>query len=828
MIELLAPAGSKEALIAAVENGADAIYLAGNLFGARAYANNFDRDELKEAIHFAHLRNVAIHITVNTIVGDNEIEELTDYLRFLYEAGADAILVQDLGVARIAHHVVPNLPMHASTQMSVHNLDGVLALAKMGFTRVVLAREMTLEEIREICRNSPVEIEYFAHGALCVCYSGQCLMSSLIGGRSGNRGRCAQPCRLPYTLTDSNGTDVLGEEAGKYLLSPRDMNTIDLLPELIKAGVASLKIEGRMKRPEYVAIVVSTYRDALNRFYGIEELRSSQEDDRRLAQIFNRDFTNAYLLKNNGKNMMSDRRPNNRGMLIGRVTKYDFQSKRVTVKLSSDVFESDEVDFWVKVGGRVTTTLKDMMNKNGKSVTKAFNGEEISFPLEKPVRDHDRVFRVYDAHLMKEARDSFQNGAPIRRIPIDCSITAKIGEPVTVSFTSEDGENAEFISDFICEQAQKRPITVEVLQKQLSRLGSTVYKMNNFNAKLDDNAMIPVSVLNNIRRQASEMLDEKRLKHYQRNAINNDKLSIPEFEIKNRKENSAKLIVRVDSFSKVKAAIEAGADGVIFGGDSYSHRFISSQSYMEVLEYVKAHDKIVDFNTPRIVRGKFVEQLHSMMKEWSKMSVDAVHVHNIGSLYMAKKESLPIQSDFSLITYNRQAAAEMKELGVIRTTLSPELNFQQIAAFAAESPLPVECIIHGRLELMVSAYCVLGSFLGKVDQGICSAPCTKDKFALKDRMGAEFPVVTDAGCNMHILNSKVLSMLPHVMKFGPMGVERVRIEGAYMSENEICRTVMIYKDFLNYSDELTEEQQLRCEAFEGQTFTRGHYFRGVL
>ena len=616
MIELLAPAGSREALTAAIENGADAVYLAGNLFGARAYADNFDRENLREAIQFAHLRGVAIHITVNTIVGDNEMEELADYLRFLYEAGADAILVQDLGVARVAKSVVPDLPMHASTQMTVHNLEGVLALADMGFSRVVLSREMSLNEIREICRKSPVEIECFAHGALCVCYSGQCLMSSMIGGRSGNRGRCAQPCRLPYTLVNDEGNDVLGDSAGNYLLSPRDMNTIDILPELIQAGVASLKIEGRMKRPEYVSVVVSTYRKELDRIYGIEKSSDKEESHRRLAQIFNRDFTTGFLLNNPGKNLMSDRRPNNRGLLIGRVTKYDFSSKRVFVKLSADVTEGDELDFWVKVGGRVTTALTDIEDEKGHSVTEGKAGEEISFPLAKTVKVHDRVFRVYDAKLMQEARSTFQNGAPVRRIPVDCSVTARIGKPVVVSFRTADGAEAEIVSDFICEKAQKTPVSVEVLQKQLSRLGTTVYDLRNFAAELDDNAIVPVSVLNNLRRQASEILDGKRLEKYKRVSLSETGAvkSLPSCDIRKNREKSAKLVVRVDSVAKAKAAVDAGADGIIFGGDSYSHHVFSLKEYSDVFEYAKKYNRTVDFNTPRILRAAAAEKMQKMMQ----------------------------------------------------------------------------------------------------------------------------------------------------------------------------------------------------------------------
>ena len=378
MVELLAPAGSMEALIAAVESGANAVYLAGNAFGARAYANNFDEAALKQAINFAHLRGVLINVTVNTIVDDEEIPALKKYLKFLAAAGADAVLVQDLGVAKIAQETVPLLPMHASTQMTVHNLAGVLALAKLGFTRVVLSRELSLKESRYICQNSPVEIEVFMHGALCVCYSGQCLMSSMIGGRSGNRGRCAQPCRLPYTLATAANDDVLAGKAGQYLLSPRDLNTIDVLPELIAAGVASLKIEGRKKRPEYVATVVSTYRQAIDTYYTDNGYQVTVEERNNLAQIFNRDFTTAYLCNRPGKTMMSDRRPNNRGLLIGRVQAYDWDKRLVTVKLSGSLSIGDQVDFWVKVGGRVTATIQTMTDaKVNNNIEKAAAGAVV-------------------------------------------------------------------------------------------------------------------------------------------------------------------------------------------------------------------------------------------------------------------------------------------------------------------------------------------------------------------------------------------------------------------------------------------------------------------
>ncbi len=294
MVELLAPAGSREALVAAGENGANAIYLAGNAFGARAYASNFAREALREAIHFAHLRKVAIHVTVNTIVADEEMGPLRDFLRFLYEAGADAVLVQDLGVARVAHETVPDLPLHASTQMSVSSLEGVRALAELGFTRVVLARELPRVEIAHICRRSPVEIEVFVHGALCMCYSGQCYLSSVIGRRSGNRGQCAQPCRLPYGYGRF--------EPSRYPLSLKDNCLVEYLDDLRRLGVSSLKIEGRMKRPEYVAVVTKAYRSAL------DGKRVTQSDLRELESVFSRQgFTQGYYEGKTGPAMFGIR-----------------------------------------------------------------------------------------------------------------------------------------------------------------------------------------------------------------------------------------------------------------------------------------------------------------------------------------------------------------------------------------------------------------------------------------------------------------------------------------------------------------------------------------
>ncbi|RHM54182.1 U32 family peptidase [Mitsuokella sp. AF33-22] len=829
MVELLAPAGSREALIAAVENGANAVYLAGNVFGARAYAANFDREGLREAIRFAHLRDVAIHVTVNTIVDDEELPELRDYLRFLYEAGADAILVQDLGVAKIAHETVPNLPLHASTQMSVHSLEGVRTLKELGFSRVVLARELSIKDIRYICAHAGVEIETFMHGALCVCYSGQCLMSSMIGGRSGNRGRCAQPCRLPYTLVDGKGEDVLGEEAGKYLLSPRDLSTIDVIPELLAAGVNSLKIEGRMKRPEYVATVVRTYREAIDSYYSGKgyEVTAEERDD--LAQIFNRDFTTAYLLGRPGRTMMSDRRPNNRGLLIGRVLDYDWDKRLVTVKLSGRLGLGDQVDFWVKVGGRVTATIKELLTPAGKALARGEAGDTVVFAIPSAVRHHDRVFKVYDAALMEKAKHSFDTGAPVRRIPVAVTVHAAIGEPLIITLRDADGVTGTGKTDFIGEAARKRPLSEETVRKQAARLGTSVFAMESLDCDIEGAVMVPVSEINEARRRAVEELENKRL------AIHMEKArQVPAWHIAPEKprdvlKESASLMVACDTLEQVKAALAGGADGILFGGDSYRHHVITAEEYQAAWQLAKDAGARIDFNMPRIVREAHQKGVERLMAAWRDFPPAAVHVHNIGTLGLVRRlTTLPIHADYSLISYNRQTLAFLKEYGVAEATLSPELNRGQILEIAKDSPLPLTCIVHGRLELMISEYCVMGSFLGGIDKGPCSQPCTKRRFALRDRKDTDFPLVTDQFCHMHVLNSKVLSMLPHAMKFIPGGVRTLRIEAKALAPDEIRRLVAAYRRAMNLPSELDEAQEAWVREQEGPDITRGHYFRGVL
>ena len=354
--ELLLPAGKPESLKAAVANGADAVYLAGNRYGARANAGNFDESEMRSAVKLCKKYGVRVYVTMNTLIADAEMAEALDYVKFLYDIGIDGLIVQDIGLAGAVKKLLPALRLHGSTQMSVHNVRGAKWAYDFGFRRVILSRELTLEEIRLIHREVPdLELEVFCHGALCICYSGQCLMSSLIGGRSGNRGQCAQPCRLPYELTDGFGRPLTKKPT--HLLSPRDLNTLDDLKDLAEAGVCSLKVEGRMRRPEYVASVGRVYRRAIDRVaQGLPAV--GDEDKNVVEQVFNRKFTPGYLHGNPGLDLMSHEKPNNRGMFLGRVTKVN--DKVVTLLLDQDLSVNDGIEIWVKVGGRLGSTITDL------------------------------------------------------------------------------------------------------------------------------------------------------------------------------------------------------------------------------------------------------------------------------------------------------------------------------------------------------------------------------------------------------------------------------------------------------------------------------------
>lgn len=816
-IELLAPAGSWEALEAAVNAGADAVYMGGKAFGARAYASNFDEEQMAKAVYFAHMHHVRLYITVNTLVDDSELEALADYLLFLNNVGVDGLIVQDLGVIRLARKIVPELPLHASTQMTITNSSGVDFAVSAGMERSVLARELSLKEIEAAC-NRGTEIETFIHGALCVCYSGQCLMSSLIGGRSGNRGRCAQPCRLPYKLFNDKDEDMLqGKDAGQYLLSPKDMNTLSILPQLIEAGVVSYKIEGRMKRPEYVAVVVDAYRRAIDSYLA-DDYHVPAEDLANIEQIFNRDFTTAYMTHRPGRTMMSDRRPNNRGVLIGRVAKLDKARNKAVIKLDKELHLGDGLEFWVSVGGRVGTTVTEML-AHGQSVQSASAGEQVTIDVPNGVRLNDRVFRTLDSRLMSYAQQFFGPEAK-KRIPVDAVVTAKLGQPMTVVLTDDEGNVGYGETDFIVEAARKRALDDAVVRKQIDRLGTTEYFLNSLVFEHDENVMVPMSEMNEARRMACEALDAARLEAFapSRTSVHKyDEQLVP--NARKKRHNEAILTVHCDSVSKVNTALQAGAERILFGGDCFNHQLPSEADYKKVAQLVHGEGRQLAFATPRIIKEAQLAYFDKLFALWETLQPDFVYINNNGLWPVAKKYAgLNLVADMSLNLFNSQTLQFWQEQGAVGAVLSAELTMAQVEHLASVSPMPVECMIQGRLEMMVSEYCVGGSFLGELDKGACKFNCA-EKLFLGDRKDARFPIATDQFCRMHVLNAHELSMVANVQHMAEIGVSSLRIDGREYDNGRLGELVALYRKVLGGALEAPEN-------LPGTT--RGHYFRGVM
>jgi len=560
-VELLAPAGSKEALFAAVENGADAVYLGGKLFNARQQADNFDTEVLKEVLDYSHVRGVNIYLALNTLIYDNEIKQALELAAEAREAGIDGIIVQDIGLARALRRIMPDVPLHGSTQMTIYDVNGAKALEDMGFKRVVTARELTLEEISEIVQKTSLAVEIFVHGALCVCYSGQCLMSSIIGGRSGNRGRCAQPCRLPYKLIEQ-GSGKPVQPTGKgwhgandlYLLSPKDICALDLLDEIVASGVRSLKIEGRMKSPEYVATVVRIYRKYLDmalKKYDEGTGNKSQkpkieyDDMHDLLQAYNRGgFSQGYLKGKTGADMMSFEKPNNSGIYLGSVIAFNHKENTVRIRLEDKLSVGDGVEIWTgghnSPGGTVSQILKldeeivFHSKKKTASLAKqsAFRRDYSRFGKPAMVKAAEKgdlveigsftgsiakgakIYKTLDVELNKAARESYTRGC-VKRIPITGHAVLRSGEPFILCVSDEEGHIATARSKAVPEPAKHKPVTEDRIGEQLIKTGSTPLVFSKLEIEAEEGLSIAVSEINEVRRKALDSLLELRANRYE-------------------------------------------------------------------------------------------------------------------------------------------------------------------------------------------------------------------------------------------------------------------------------------------------------------------------
>ncbi len=499
-IELLAPAGNMDSLKAAIMAGCDAVYLGGTLFSARAFANNFTNDELIEAIKLCHLYGVKVYVTCNILIYEHEVEKFLKYIDFLYQISVDAVLVQDLGMLDLIHQTYPNLEVHASTQMHIHNLDGVIMANKLGCKRVVLARETPFEVIDEIIKKTNVDIEVFAHGSLCVSYSGECLFSSLIGNRSGNRGSCVGSCRLPYKIVDEKGNRL---NSGDYPLSMKDLNSLENIGKLIDIGVTSLKIEGRMKSPEYVYVVTKLYREAIDSYYKDNKVIIDNDLLNKLQRLFSRGFTKGYLFHEEYDNILNTNRPNHQGVYIGKVI--DYKKNFISIKLTSDVSIGDGLRIVLDKDDYGITLNEFYINKE--RVKEAKEHDIITLKVNKEIPINSKVLLTKDVSLISDL-ENIINSNP-RKVMVNVKVEAKLNHDLKL--TVSDGLNNISIVGDIIEESKNKPTTREDIIDKISKIGDTIYTINNLEIDMDHDIFIPFKKLNDLLRELFNKLDESRL-----------------------------------------------------------------------------------------------------------------------------------------------------------------------------------------------------------------------------------------------------------------------------------------------------------------------------
>lgn len=799
-VELLAPVGSFEALKAAVQNGANAVYLGGKDFGARASANNFDRDELKEAVKYAHIRGVQVFVTTNTLRKENEIEDFLEYAKFLYDIDVDAIILQDIGMARLIKRELPDFELHASTQMVAHSLEDVKYLESVGFDRVVLAREVTVEEIKYICDNCKADIEVFVHGALCVCYSGQCLMSSMIGNRSGNRGRCAQPCRQRYELIDVYTGEVVNSN-GDYLLSPRDLNAIEEIDKVIDAGVHSLKIEGRMKRPEYVATVIDGYRKTIDEYLATNKLNVSDETINDLYTIFNRKFTKGLLLGDVGKDMMNSQLPNNQGLYVGTVVDYNKKAKRLKIKLANTLKKGDGINLGGGTIGRII--------KNGNIETIGYKGETIELDFVGEARKGQIVFKTSDSELMDRVQATFTQDKEFVKNIIDAKITIKLGQKPILTLKDRHSNEATIEGDKIVEEAMKVALSKEKVETQLRKLGNTPYELDLLEIELDDNVSLPISLLNQMRRDCIELLDKERVSIKNRKYKNKIVKYKP---VQYNRNKQQEISVKVKNLEQLESALECGLDRIYYE---------DTNTIDKAMRLAMKYDKKVIYSAPRIIRNKEYNHLAKA----NNAGVESVQVGNYGSIDYFKDKKLNI--DYYLNAFNSETINYYKEIGADTLCISQELNINEIKETIKYTDINIESVVYGYTPLMITEYCPMGVIVRDCKKDKRVAKCKESIYALRNSKGDEFRVSQDIFCRSTIYNSNVTCMLDNLYELREIGINVLRLDFTLEDKETVKEVIEAYQEVLSNDYKLGTKATKLYNKLDEKGTTAGHYYKGV-
>jgi len=788
--ELLAPAGDFEAMRAAVANGANAVYFGLDNFNARHRATNFRLEDLPETIAYLHAHNVKGFLTFNTLIFSDELPAAVDYIRAIAAAGVDAVIVQDLGLARLIKAMVPTLHVHGSTQMTLTEPRGIEFVKQLGVERVVLARELSIEDIGRIKAGTNVELEVFIHGALCVAYSGQCLTSESLGGRSANRGQCAQACRLPYDLIVDGKQKDLGDKA--YLLSPQDLAAYDLIDELAAAGVVSLKIEGRLKSPHYVAATTQTYRQSLDALATNEDFQLSLQQRADLEQTFSRGFSHGFLDGVNHQRLVTARFPKSRGVKIGTVQKITASSILVSLsRQSSALSPNDGIVFdeghpeQDEQGGRVLS----VRSINKQTLELEFHRGDVNLSA---IAIGAIVWKTDDPALRKRLEHSFARDIVANRTPLDAVVTARVGQPLKLVLIAGD-HSAEVESDGPLAVAMKHPADEAMLREQLSRLGDTPFELRDLTCDLAGEPMAPKSVLNDLRRRAVEQLLNQREHAHEiirPNALAELRGSIG----KGVAGGNMALHLLVRTIEQLDAVLALDAD--LKPATVYCD-FEDVRRYKLAVEKCNAAKIPVALATMRIVKPHEDGWLQQILD----CQPDAILVRNLASLafYRERAPNLPLIGDYALNVANELTAAIFAEQNLIRMVPSYDLNWRQLAAmFARFDPNRFECVIHQHMPMFHMEHCVFAHTLstGK-DYRDCGRPCETHQVDLKDRVGQPHPLIPDAGCRNTVFNAQAQSAAEFVPKMRALGIGHFRVELLRESRDATGPLVRRYADLLS-------------------------------
>ena len=798
--ELLAPAGDWDCVRAAIENGADAVYFGLDVgFNARARAANFPLADLPRLMQTLHRRGLRGYATLNTLVFSDELAAFADVVATAAEAGVDAVLVQDVGAARLIRAICPDLPLHASTQMTLTSGECIALAEQLGMERVVVARELSIDEIVAIRRQTSMPLEVFVHGALCVAYSGQCLTSESLGGRSANRGQCAQACRLPYELI-CDGKDVdLGDRA--YLLSPQDLAAYALAPDLIAAGIASFKIEGRLKTAEYVANITRHYRQAIDTAIAGRPVAFTPRDVEEMELSFSRGFSPGWLRGCDHKMLVPATSSAKRGVRLGTVV--GVRRDRVTVDLVASVKRGDGVAFDCgrtgddAAGGRVYEVFR-----GGRSETDAVTSGHVDLAFARGGIDLDRlkpgqaVWKTDDPELSSRLRKSFTGDEPRRRQPVDIHATVQPGWPLRLEVTTAAGMWCELESAEPAQEAARHPLTPETLRDQLGRLGGTPFELRELTVEIVGRPMLPFSVLGRLRHDLVARL-ETAFAAVPARAIRRDAriaigpaagaLSPGDEDSPARGRPLPQLHVLVRSLPQLHAAIQLGERRL------YAD-FADIRQYRDAVEACRAASAHIYVATPRIQKPDELGIFNLLAKQ----QPDGVLVRNFAGLRFFRDRGLPVVGDFSLNVTNELSADFFIAAGCGRVTASYDLNRDQLLAMiAATPPAWLEVVVHQRMPMFHMEHCVFCAVLSPgTNKTNCGRPCDEHVVKLRDRIGVEHPLTADVGCRNTLFNAVPQSGAEVVPALLGRGVTDYRVEFLDESAEEMGRVIGSYRDLL--------------------------------